>query len=192
VRRLLRHTLNGLKLLLLLLTIPLAAVWAYSYRHSDSLVRWQAGGRYFRITSGFGALRCCTSGGCPFQYSSGGWWWIRVEPDFLWFAPPRFPIYHDARGRMWLPPHIIGQEGWHKLATAAGGPSQPATVRVPYWVLVIALAIPACAPLMLRSIGTWFAARRAGRGFCSKCGYDLRATPGRCPECGTIPAGAKG
>jgi hypothetical protein len=57
-------------------------------------------------------------------------------------------------------------------------------VFVPHWMLCVMLAMAPAA---------WLARRRSSRrrrrtGCCPACGYDLRATPDRCPECGAVTA----
>jgi hypothetical protein len=56
-------------------------------------------------------------------------------------------------------------------------------VRLPLWPVFLAAAPPATRAAL--AMGCVRAGRR-GRSVCRSCGYDLRATPGRCPECGTI------
>lgn len=55
---------------------------------------------------------------------------------------------------------------------------------VPHWFIVLlAMVLPA---VQLRRI--LVARLRILENRCSVCGYDWRATPDRCPECGTVPA----
>jgi hypothetical protein len=54
-------------------------------------------------------------------------------------------------------------------------------LAVPFWAIALG-GVPLPAAFLLRRR---LAGRRAARGLCPQCGYDLRATPERCPECGT-------
>ena len=67
-------------------------------------------------------------------------------------------------------------------------------VSVRDWPAWLAYCIPVAVVLGLIAVHRVFAEERRVEsrtieGRCLACGYDLRATPERCPECGRVPHG---
>jgi hypothetical protein len=92
--------------------------------------------------------------------------WIAGHPhSYSWLGFHLTPTYYQ-------PPYPDNAGCWHTM------------LLIPFYALFGAtLLLPA---FWLRAI-----MRRRARlrlGLCRRCGYDMRATPQRCPECGTVPA----
>jgi hypothetical protein len=98
-------------------------------------------------------------------------WLVRVPPAG---ARPSLRDSVEDLGFRWHAGEMEGGTRWR-------------WVGVPYWPLVLLTALPPAAwtTAHLRRRRT---RRRRRAGLCARCSYDLRATPGRCPECGTISA----
>jgi len=66
-----------------------------------------------------------------------------------------------------------------------GNPVSSWEVRFPQWLPIVLTGLP---PMVWIFYNRRYLRRRwrAMRGQCAECGYDLRATPERCPECGTV------
>jgi len=109
------------------------------------------------------------------RYAGGGWFLDSLAAN---------PTMYGNQSRRW---DWLGFGTWyrpdHSTGQITGGER---TVMIPYWFFVLlTLIVPALAFRRTRRERRHLL--RVKDHLCSKCGYDLRATPDRCPECGTIP-----
>jgi hypothetical protein len=72
----------------------------------------------------------------------------------------------------------------HTRARAAAARTWPAGRVIPRAAVLAGLAALPAAWLATHRLAARRRRRLVARGACAACGYDLRASPGRCPECG--------
>jgi hypothetical protein len=177
--------------LLLFVAVAVAVLWVRSYRPGGGMIPWQPspGGTYLHSFRGVLRLRVSdrarpvpahrttTAGMAVYRPVSGE---IELRAD-----PAR-----EAES-------VFGHGFILTTIAPDGGTSRGyANELVPFRAVSMAhrnlLLIMALLPLCwLIDLGWRLRRRRRrqdciGRGLCPDCGYDVRATPGRCPECGVV------
>ena len=103
---------------------------------------------------------------------------------FNWGSSSR-DVAQDAMGWQRESMDAIGRG--NRLRIALSISNDGFRLELPYWIVLVTSAVP----IVLRGLRRMVVANRrwhledcARRGVCAVCGYDLRATPERCPECG--------
>jgi hypothetical protein len=184
-----RHLFTLCSAVSLLLFVAACVLWARSYQR-QGWVHW--------TQNGFSRCYALSLGSFPGRLSVGIEWqaadakplqhydFIRppmsAQPGFSSWSgdTPRSTDVYDAYA-MTLPQ----RPDLHQFAGLAWYADQSYTsswnLLVPHrYVVVVASALPLCWVWL-----SYRAMRRARRNTCPVCGYDLRASPERCPECGT-------
>jgi hypothetical protein len=173
-------------LLSLFICVGLLALWPRSYHTSDKL-------RFIRSPSSSTAYFWQTARGQLLftRYFEEGQWKDSKHFGFRYSSDPATRVIS-----LWNPDRERHEQVWRFLG--AGGsvhlwPEESARsvhMIIPLWMLA----------LVAGAYWPWYAiglaarirrSRRRRQARCEQCGYDLRASAGRCPECGTpIPPAA--
>jgi hypothetical protein len=80
---------------------------------------------------------------------------------------------------------ITGGSAW--MMPARPSPLQTLVITIPWWQPALLLGLYPAASLCVFSVRRyryWVRERRRKNGLCPACGYDLRGSTDRCPECG--------
>ena len=103
-------------------------------------------------------------------------------------------VVYDSTDPSWIAHHFRvglfsfrpqGSSIWNRIGFERVESLDPQAFEfiAPLWPLVLFAAVLPCFGIL-----RWIRlARRPSRERCLRCGYDLRATPDRCPECGAEP-----
>jgi hypothetical protein len=198
VKRIGPHILNGLTATSLVLCLATLWLWDRSYESRDFFGRWKLRGEppllwetYSGVVSDGGHLTVGTQA----HFDIKSLWRLRrpVPPFERWGRVSDLSCLDGERAFQPLSPIVTWKAFGIRALDDGFLKSRPDAwrrrvrlLRVPHWYVVGLTAIlPACAlGPVFRRYRSW---RRRRAGFCPSCGYDMSATPGRCPECGMIP-----
>ncbi len=172
MRRLPRTLFNAATVLSLVLGAATLLLWRLSYPFGDEPCCVSLGRSCFVISSfegsiGFGIITSYRPADQPSSLQIAARW-NDVDSASLGARPT---------GRILFVP--FGDEAsHHRDGTLI---TRRRILFIPHWWFLIVLGI---LPIQ------WLRRRRTSAGWpgrCVQCGYDLRATPDRCPECGAVP-----
>jgi hypothetical protein len=188
-----RRLFEILASLSLLVCVAMVVLWVRSHFVADML-DWReywtrpAGGgetefhqRQTVARSSLGSLRMTTQYGVSVGLD---------QPAPMFNKGPELWVHHEAPGPVQTATGVTYLWNWMGFRFGTREATYVPRTRlrliggaVPCWAIVAASALLP---------GVWAVAavrrrrRRPKAGCCAACGYDLRGTPGRCPECGTV------
>ena len=165
-----RSTKAGVTALSLLLCLATIAVWVTSYRRTQ-YVGLGRPDHWLGALSMSGILRLERGG---FAMGRQGWSHesYPTPAGGLW----RELYSRDTRGIL-----QFAGIGYSSIDYSSNGSMKRTAIYLPHWLLALAFAL-----LPAWSVWAAIVRKKPKPGYCDHCGYDLRASTERCPECGMI------